>query len=304
MQTATVTTIGTSPINFSLSVNPNVVTLNTAQTISGAKTFTSSLDLLASTITVGSPRTDAVTKSYRFTMPNYNNADGLFCFNFSQTTAVANSAYIGGGVSVANAATNIYVYAAANTTTPAGSMVADFTISGFRLGAANSRVTTILNDATMAANSATSLATQQSIKGYVDAQNTSGTWTPTISFTTPGNLSVSYAVQTGTWSRSGNIITVIYGITFTPTFTTASGVFLILGFPVASAGGAVGSIYLNSTGITFPSGRTDVCQSINNATSTANILFSGSAVNGSVLPATSIASGTAITLTGTITYKV
>jgi hypothetical protein len=42
--------------------------------------------------------------------------------------------------------------------------------SGFRLGGANARVTTILDDGLFAANSNTALATQQSIKTYVDSK--------------------------------------------------------------------------------------------------------------------------------------
>ena len=42
--------------------------------------------------------------------------------------------------------------------------------SGMQLGAANARVTTILDEDTMSSDSATALATQQSIKAYVDAQ--------------------------------------------------------------------------------------------------------------------------------------
>lgn len=44
----------------------------------------------------------------------------------------------------------------------------DITDSGVRLGAANARVTTILDEDTMSSDSATALATQQSIKAYVD----------------------------------------------------------------------------------------------------------------------------------------
>ncbi len=44
----------------------------------------------------------------------------------------------------------------------------DVSDSGVRLGAANARVTTVLDDDTMAADSATALVTQQSLKAYVD----------------------------------------------------------------------------------------------------------------------------------------
>ena len=44
----------------------------------------------------------------------------------------------------------------------------DLTDSGVRMGAANARVTTVLDEDAMGSDSATSLATQQSIKAYVD----------------------------------------------------------------------------------------------------------------------------------------
>ena len=47
----------------------------------------------------------------------------------------------------------------------------DIDESGVRLGGANSRVTTILTEDNMGSNSATALATQQSIKAYVDGQS-------------------------------------------------------------------------------------------------------------------------------------
>ena len=50
-----------------------------------------------------------------------------------------------------------------------GSTRLDISDSGVRLGAANARVTTILDEDNMASDSATALATQQSIKAYVDA---------------------------------------------------------------------------------------------------------------------------------------
>lgn len=50
-----------------------------------------------------------------------------------------------------------------------GSSRMDLSDTGFRLGGANSRVTTILDEDNMASDSATALATQQSIKAYVDA---------------------------------------------------------------------------------------------------------------------------------------
>ena len=50
-----------------------------------------------------------------------------------------------------------------------GSSRLDISDAGVRMGAANSRVTTILDEDTMSSNSNTALATQQSIKAYVDS---------------------------------------------------------------------------------------------------------------------------------------
>jgi len=58
------------------------------------------------------------------------------------------------------------------TYTTGGSSRMDITDSGVRLGAANARVTTVLDEDNMASDSATSLSTQQSIKAYVDTQLT------------------------------------------------------------------------------------------------------------------------------------
>jgi hypothetical protein len=55
-----------------------------------------------------------------------------------------------------------------------GSSRLDISNSGVRLGAANARVTTVLDEDTMSSDSATALATQQSIKAYVDAASPSG----------------------------------------------------------------------------------------------------------------------------------
>lgn len=50
--------------------------------------------------------------------------------------------------------------------------VMNLTSAGMQLGGANTRVTTILDEDTMASNSNTALATQQSIKAYVDTEVT------------------------------------------------------------------------------------------------------------------------------------
>jgi len=77
---------------------------------------------------------------------------------------------------------------------------------------------------------------------------TSGTWLPEITLATTGDLSVTYAEQTGRYSRVGNMLLVYCKITFTPTYTTASGLFSIIGSPFVSGGGPLaGDIISTST---------------------------------------------------------
>lgn len=64
-----------------------------------------------------------------------------------------------------------------------------------------------------------------------------GTWTPTVTFNTPGTLSVTYTTQSGRYTKVGNMVTVtcyLQCATFTP--GTASGNFLIQGIPFATVG--------------------------------------------------------------------
>jgi hypothetical protein len=92
-----------------------------------------------------------------------------------------------------------------------GSVRLDASNSGVRLGAANARVTTILDEDAMGSDSATALATQQSIKAYVDTYapvkalymdtsqegpNNSTTETNLCSFTlTGGTLGTANAIK-------------------------------------------------------------------------------------------------------------
>lgn len=68
---------------------------------------------------------------------------------------------------------------------------ADITDSGLRLGGANARVTTILDEDTMSSNSDTALATQQSIKAYVDS-SAGGAWVKISSQTAASSATVDF----------------------------------------------------------------------------------------------------------------
>jgi hypothetical protein len=82
-------------------------------------------------------------------------------------------------------------------------------------------------------------------------------FTPTFTFDTPGDLSVSYAVQVGSFNQIGNIVFFNYTIRMTPTFTTAAGTARFGGLPSAVSGNFrwVASI---SEATTFPAGCTSL----------------------------------------------
>ena len=59
-----------------------------------------------------------------------------------------------------------------------------------------------------------------------------GTWTPTLDFSTAGDLSVAYSVQEGSYTKIGNLVEVHFEvITSTFTHTTAAGQFFVAGLP-------------------------------------------------------------------------
>jgi hypothetical protein len=62
-----------------------------------------------------------------------------------------------------------------------------------------------------------------------------GTWTPVLTFATPGNLSVTYSRQKGFYTKIGRLVTVSFDIeTSAFSFTTASGNLIISGLPFAT----------------------------------------------------------------------
>lgn len=55
----------------------------------------------------------------------------------------------------------------------------------------------------------------------------SGSWTPTVTFATPGDFSSSDGGRYARWARVGNLVSATIAISFTPTFSTASGAFRV-----------------------------------------------------------------------------
>jgi len=133
---------------------------------------------------------------------------------------------------------------------------------------------------------------------------TGGTWTPTFSFATPGDLSVSYVSQAGNYTRIGNIVVVSFVLQCTPTFTTSSGVFMLGGLPFAT-NSATGN---NSTAPVYGSSVTAPAGTINffalTTAGVTNIQFVGITISGSVsnLSTTGFVTGQQILITLSMTY--
>lgn len=94
--------------------------------------------------------------------------------------------------------------------------------------------------------------------GLTGASYSEGTFTPTFTFATPGDLSVVYTTQQGSYARIGNLVFYSVGLVFTPTYTTASSEARASSLPFTT--GAISwGLDLRSLGTTtYPAGVTNV----------------------------------------------
>ena len=207
--------------------------------------------------------------------------------NAINTIMYASSANVQGVVTPTN--NGVLVYSAggvpsSSTTLPSG------------LAATNMNLTT----PTLGVAAATSINFGGSaLNNYAELQS----FTPTLTFATPGDVSVVYTVRVGTYSRIGNIVVAVFAVTCTPTYATSAGNVLIDGLPFA--------VNASSPALTFgpadvssawPAGGTSMrCAGINNTT-TMQFNSSGSASTGGAFTVTQITSGAAVTLRGTLIY--
>lgn len=157
------------------------------------------------------------------------------------------------------------------------------------------------------------LAADVALDGRLDALEAIapvyGTWTPTVTFATPGNLNVVYITQMGRYIKIGKQVTVWFGFaTSTFTHTTAAGGLQIMGLPFASAN--IGSTMQWSGAIeigpmTLPANYTWVNSNIQNNSSFIRAVASGGAggVSRAACGVTNFLSGTNITIYGSISYE-
>jgi hypothetical protein len=134
-----------------------------------------------------------------------------------------------------------------------------------------------------------------------------GTWTPVLSFQTPGNLAVTYVVQVGSYTKIGNRV-VLQGFIDTSSFThtTASGYLKITGIPFTASSGSSRQNYgsLVFGGIT-KMGYTNFVTSIEPGLPTLIAVYcSGSAVLPTFISASDMPTGGSVSIKFTMTYEV
>lgn len=131
---------------------------------------------------------------------------------------------------------------------------------------------------------------------------TVGTWTPVLTFETPGDLAVVYSIQLGYYTKIGRLVAAQFTIvTSTFTHTTASGDCQITGLPFAN--GAATSLrgVLHWQGITKAT-YTDITVRVPAAGSLLVVEASGSGVAESDVSAANMPTGGTVILAGSITY--
>lgn len=142
----------------------------------------------------------------------------------------------------------------------------------------------------------------------VYAQGVEGAWTPVLTFGTPGDLSVSYSFQLGTFLKLGDLVIANFDVLTSGggfTHTTASGTLTISGLPYTSRNESnanmrsVGS--LRFQGITS-AGYTQFSPTVPRASSVIEIWQSGSGQALQVVATTEVPTGGTVWMSGSVIY--
>ena len=131
-----------------------------------------------------------------------------------------------------------------------------------------------------------------------------GTWTPVLTFATPGDLSVTYSTQSAIYTKIGRQVFVTCNlVTSAFTHTTASGALRVTGLPFTSAGGTSNRGALDWAGITKAT-FTEISAAIGGAVALVDFVANGSAVGASTVTATDCPTGGTMRLIFSATYHV
>jgi hypothetical protein len=133
-----------------------------------------------------------------------------------------------------------------------------------------------------------------------------GTWTPTFTFATPGDLAKIFSIQNAYYTKIGRLVSVSFAmVTSAFTHTTASGNLLITGLPFTAVNDANYRAYapLIFQGIT-KAGYTQVMAEMNGNTSQFLVQACGSGANVSNVTAADMPTGGTVVLAGLVNYVV
>ncbi len=131
-----------------------------------------------------------------------------------------------------------------------------------------------------------------------------GTWTPVLTFATPGDLSVTYAQQFGSYTRIGRLVVAGFVVSTSAfTFTTGSGAVRITGLPFTSATGHTVYGTIGWQGITKAS-YTNPASFLSTASNIIGFVISGSGQAQVALAATDTPTGGSVYLAGTLSFFV
>ena len=133
-----------------------------------------------------------------------------------------------------------------------------------------------------------------------------GTWTPTLTFATAGDLNVVYSVRIGNYQKIGNWVRCMFvAAVSTWTHTTAAGNLHITGLPYTSKtetnSAHVGA--LSASGVNFTAGYTMVVTYLISNDTKLLVVESGDNVGNQAQTVTNYPTGVAFGLTGQIEYQ-
>jgi len=132
-----------------------------------------------------------------------------------------------------------------------------------------------------------------------------GTWTPALTFATPGDLSVAYTTQLGFYTKVGNVVNLWWNIvTSTFAHTPASGAVQITGAPFTSnsTSGSLNYGSLSYQGINKASFNQIVPRLANNGT-TLEVIGSGNSQAATSVNAADMTTGSTVILRGHLAYR-
>lgn len=131
-----------------------------------------------------------------------------------------------------------------------------------------------------------------------------GTWTPVLTFPTPGDLAVAYTLQGGTYTKIGRQVTAHFNLTTSSfTHTTASGNLTITGLPFSNSASGSRFSAVSWGGIT-KAGYTDIKSRILINVATITFQGSGSGVAPSAITAADMPTGGSVVLQSSIIFEV